>query len=107
MRYKFYLEYDLYHEKKIHIYGEEWTIKFRKRDMSGRDGFCIYEKKEIWIHKDLVGEEVLTTFLHELYHATNRVTSSFQGIQDGAEEIILDQHSIITVKQSDCTFEEY
>jgi Zn-dependent peptidase ImmA (M78 family) len=75
--------------------GKKWRVSLRKvvdRDDDACNGLCAYDERKILIRKGMSEAETLSTFLHELVHATLHEAhlAPNSGVSVETEEIICD-----------------
>lgn len=82
--------------KSINIFGT--TYKIKELDLGGSTcGLCSFDKKEIYINKNLSTKEKEVTFWHEVLHAMFYELSINQSVDNQLEEIIVDNAAKLIV----------
>lgn len=90
--------------KSINIYGKKYKVKIKKglKDDEGNSlsGLCQYDEAIISLDKDLTGDELMQTFLHECGHAVHdRMGIDQTGIPDDVKEILVDSMATFLVER--------
>jgi Zn-dependent peptidase ImmA (M78 family) len=55
--------------RALTVNGDRWRVLFRPLSSKNLNGFCDYQRREIWIDSEMTQAEQEVTFLHELLHA--------------------------------------
>lgn len=50
-----------------------WRLRFLKRMADSAEGWCVYDKQEIQVKKQLCNAEKFDAFIHEISHAMDDV----------------------------------